>query len=389
MNPPHSPRKEAVPDTSVGPHRHDGYAAEYSVPSGTGRVRPARTPRGLNPATRVDMQTEPDPGRPAGPENPGPGVTPNLAKELTGPLPCLVCRYNLRGLSVRAVCPECGTPVRATILATVDPYAGVLRPLAAPRITAAGLLVWPVAALAAAMLTWCLRLADAYAVFTTSSMGPTGGVVLAATGCILLSAVASLVLIRPHGGIPRWQIAGAAVGSLATVVLGLAYYELHGVYDRAHLKPYFVVDGSEPERSLLRLLISLLFLVALVGLRPNARLLAARSLLLRMGRVDRQTLLAMAAAIGVASVGDLVHLLLAWGSLREGVLDDLGDFLIAVGSMLLTVGLVGMVVDCWRTVPVLLRPPLALHQIVGDTPGRPAGDGAGGVGGTTGDGGRA
>src|SRR5215831_18001819 len=84
----------------------------------------------------------------------------DLARELGGDLPCAACRYNLRGLSVRSVCPECGTPVRATILFTVDPYASVLRPITWPRATAAGLILWSMGALGAAVLTWVLRGAD-------------------------------------------------------------------------------------------------------------------------------------------------------------------------------------------------------------------------------------
>ena len=64
-----------------------------------------------------------------------------LASELTGDLPCVRCGYNLRGLSIREHCPECDAPVRATILALVDPRASELKPLRRPRLTGWGLVL--------------------------------------------------------------------------------------------------------------------------------------------------------------------------------------------------------------------------------------------------------
>lgn len=318
------------------------------------------------------MRDQPEPGPSEGPAKTGHGVAPLLARQLTGALPCLVCRYDLRGLSVRAVCPECGTPVRATILAKVDPYAGVLRPLDRPRLTAAGFVLWAAAALVATGLTWSLRIADAYAAFSGIPGARLEGVVLAATICIVLSGLGSLVLIRPHSGIARWQSWAAAAGAVATFAMAGLYWRLHGGFDMAHLPPYFTGDRAPPERTLLRLLVGSVLLVILVGLRPNARLLAARSLLLRMGRVDRQTMLAMVAALGIAAAGDALHLLASLEPGGEGLVRILaigGEALIAVGSMLLTVGVLGMAVDNWRVAPVLLRPPLAMGEVVGPEPG--------------------
>src|SRR5262245_48877512 len=77
-----------------------------------------------------------------------------IARELTGDLPCVRCRYNLRGLSVRAPCPECGTPVRATLLAVVDPFAGELQPVSRPRLIVAGLIAWSLGGFGSALCVW-------------------------------------------------------------------------------------------------------------------------------------------------------------------------------------------------------------------------------------------
>ena len=34
-----------------------------------------------------------------------------LGLSLLGSLPCITCRYDLKGISIRGVCPECGTPI--------------------------------------------------------------------------------------------------------------------------------------------------------------------------------------------------------------------------------------------------------------------------------------
>jgi len=287
-------------------------------------------------------------------------------------MPCLVCRYDLRGMSVRTVCPECGTPVRATILATVDPYAGVLRPLSLPRLTAAGLTLWTWAALAAALLTWAIRAADAYTVFAGGPALRLSGVAVAAAVCVAVSGVGALTLIRPHAGIPRRQVLAAAGGALCMFLLAGLHWRLHAGFDMSHLAPYIAGDRSSVARTEIRLLMDATMLAVILGLRPNARLLAARSLLLRMGRVDRQTMLAMVGALGVAALGDLMQLVAAWVVSGDGVVRIVGisgDALIAVGSMLLTVGLISMAVDCWRIAPVLLRPPLAMGQVVGEEGG--------------------
>src|SRR5690606_19927036 len=62
-----------------------------------------------------------------------------ISLSLSGAMPCISCGYNLQGLSVVGVCPECGAAVRATILATIDPQAEELTPLLTPRLTSLGL----------------------------------------------------------------------------------------------------------------------------------------------------------------------------------------------------------------------------------------------------------
>lgn len=305
-----------------------------------------------------DRVSNPSPTDPSAP-------SAELIRSLTGDLPCVQCGYNLRGVSVLSPCPECGTSVRATVLARVDPYASVLRPIRRPILLASGLLAWSGCALAAALSVWSLRAIDAASFMLDRPIVAARPIAVLVPIFAALSGLGAVVLVRPHAGIPRWQSALALLGVAAYAPLVWTLWRLHAHIDLANPMPFFKPLGMPYERSLARLVVAGLLLAIVVGLRANARLLASRSLLMRSGRVDRQTMLAMAAAVLLASAGDGLHLLAdAW----EGAAfwaRTLGLFLIAVGSMLLTIGLVGMVVDTWRVREAILRPPLSRREAIG------------------------
>jgi hypothetical protein len=289
-----------------------------------------------------------------------------VARQLTGDLPCVVCKYNLRSLSIRHVCPECGTPVRVTLLAVVDPFATVLQPVYFPRVVAVGLVLWSAAALGAALMTWIQRFRDVYNSLSSTELPPGPWAVLG-TGMIIASAVGALALIRPHARIPIWQSIAAAAGIACMLGLAVAYEWLNLHFDPRHSRPFIEAPVGLGFRVWFRLFMAALMVGAIVGLRTNARLLAARSLVLRMGRTDRQTMLAMVGALFVAAIGDAVRLVAM--ELREPLapaLSTTGTILIALGSLLFTLGLVGVLKDSIKIALVVLRPPAALGDLVGE-----------------------
>lgn len=298
-----------------------------------------------------------------------PQAADSLAKRLAGDLPCARCRYNLRSLSITEQCPECGLPVLTTILGVVDPRAGELQPLRMPLLIASGLILWTTSALLAASLTWWLTLANLAAPFhiaiPVAPWAPIASVV-----AIAVSGAASLVLIRPHQAI-------ALSRSLLTLLASLLYVPLALVHARIHLgvdasTPPILVGADTPSlhRVLLRIVAGVLIIAIAILLRPNARLLAARSLTVRIGRVDRQSMNALAAAVAIALVGDLVHLPLVWLGPSIIVL-LLGSAIIGVGSLLLTMGLVGLVLDSIRVAPILISPGPGVEQVLGRSPPHP------------------
>ncbi len=292
-----------------------------------------------------------------------------LASELTGDLPCAGCRYNLRGLSVRGACPECGIPVRATLLAKVDPHATEIQPLRFARLTAVGLIAWSFSALAAALACWLLRGADVAHVFGFARPAPgwTGEhLPRAVPVLVLFSGLGACALVRPHAQIPRRNVAAALMACGAYLALAVIAWRVLVEIDAWNAAAFFGGGARSIERPLLRAGADVLIAAIALGLRPNARLLVARSLILRSGNVDRQTLAALAGSAAVAMLGDLLHV---GASLLDPSKAELirlmGTMLIGLGSTLLTIGLIGVAWDCVRLWPAIVARPLALEDVVG------------------------
>lgn len=286
-----------------------------------------------------------------------------IAAELRGDLRCARCRYNLRGLSITTVCPECGVPVRATLLHTVDPMAAELRPVRAPVLTAYGLILWACAALLAGLMVWTLRAAD---LLGHPAWAPSVEWVRPWIPALAgASGLGALVLIRPQAGLPRRMTLMAAAGCALYIPLCLLLYRIHAVMDVQTPAPYSIGAVPRLDRTLMRVLELCVLGSILVLLRPAARHLQARSYLMRTGRVDRQTMAAMLAVLGVIALGDT--LVLAAGGGRGPVQDllrQIGQLVILLGSLLFSLGILGMLIDTVRMRGVILEPPLTLEQLI-------------------------
>jgi hypothetical protein len=294
------------------------------------------------------------------------------AVDLRGDLLCARCRYNLRGLSITGVCPECATPVRATILSQVDPSAHELRPISRRGLIAWGVVAWSASALLAALAVWWLRAGD----LAPRSLGSAPVFVRFLVVVLVgLSGVGSLALVRPHEGIPAGTRRLAATGCALYVPLCWLLWRLHVVIDGANAAPYGPDVVAPAHRTVLHIAILAGLTGILLCLRPAARLLASRSFLMRTGRTDRQTMAAMLAVLGVIALGDV--LVLVAGTGRSGASDltrQIGQLVILVGSVLFTLGLVGVLVDCWRLRAIILEPPLSLRDLIAGRPSSPRHD---------------
>lgn len=283
---------------------------------------------------------------------------PLVAATLTERLTCVACGYDLRGLSVLDRCPECGLRIATSILAVVDPRAQEFEPIRRPRLTAIGLLVWSISGLLAAACVWTLRAAELPALGNDPHLISTWtarAISLVGTGFVLLSGVGAIALVRPTKHLPDRGVRLAMLGVALYAPLAAAFWYLHGSLDAAAASPYFerLPDAS---RVFARGVELVLISGVVLCLRINARTLAARSAILRTGRVDRQTLYAVALAAGLGIVGDLVRLAAnSSGGVLADVLSIAGVSIVVIASALLTLGMAGAALDCTRIARALWR----------------------------------
>lgn len=283
---------------------------------------------------------------------------------LSGDLPCLRCRYNLSGLSVRSVCPECGLPVRVTILAMVDPQAGELQPIGWRRTIAAGLLVWAVGAVLAALCVWALRGAELAMVLgwpVPRQLVPSWLPAFWAA----VSGVGALALVRPHGRISPGHVLCAVLGVLVYIPLVYVLWRIHGVIDAVFPDPYLRGAEDPSLRAMWRLIAALCVAVIALALRPNWLLLVSRSRLMRTGRVERQALPALLLALALTALGDALRFASPFTPVPiDELLRQSGMLCVAAGSLTLTFAILGMLRDVIRLQRPILSTPLTLGALV-------------------------
>lgn len=299
-------------------------------------------------------------------------VDGHLGKALQGSLPCVVCRYDLRGVTIRGVCPECGTAVRATILARVDPHAAELQPISPgrARIVSTGLVLWVAAMTLAVIVCWISAIGQGIDIWAEpgamagAALQRRAGLVVAVL--VWLAGLGAILICRPHRGVPWWMTASVMLGALLHLPLGLLADRLGDVAARATgglwVETYW---EPWPDRTYARWAALLLALGIIALIRPMARLLVARSVTIRTGRVDRQTMVAMAAAIAIIFLGDGLGLASVGSGSGLGILGLLGATLVLLGAVLLTVGLFSGLIDVIRIARAIMRPGPTLAQLVG------------------------
>ena len=242
--------------------------------------------------------------------------------------------------------------------------AAELRPVRMPLITAHGLILWTAAAFAASIAVWCQRVADLLG--SPSWSTGIGGLRYWIVAFAAMSGVGSLVLVRPQAKLPRRMTLMSIGGCILYLPLCLALYRIHCVMDVHAPTPYGIAVQVRLDRTVLHLTEVLVLGAILLLLRPAARHLQARSFLMRTGRVDRQTMAAMLAVLGLIALGDLLMLGAGGGGGPvQDILRQVGQLVILLGSLLLSLGLLGMLVDTVRMRGVILEPPLSLEQLVG------------------------
>lgn len=293
-----------------------------------------------------------------------------IARQLTGDLWCIGCGYNLRGLSIREMCPECGVPVRATILGVIDPKAHELTPLKRPKLVGVGLVAWAVGLWLATAAVGVMRGAEILREMAQVRWWTGWAPVLGMAG-LVISGLGAMTLIRPHRRVGRLEAVRAALGVAAYFPLVSIYYSIYARLDLTSPTPFLEPGPLEVERSALRLGLFVFVILLIWGLRDQVRGLALRSVVVRTGRVDRQSMMAVLASFGVAAAGDVLHVLSGViGGSAAGLVATVGTVLLAVGSVLVLVGVSNIVLDAVRLWPIIVRSGVGLTDVLEDNAAR-------------------
>lgn len=288
-----------------------------------------------------------------------------LDRALGGDLKCIVCGYNLKGISIRGRCPECGVQIRATILAIVDPLASELRPIPRPRAVASGLVVWAVCALLATLLSWAPLLVDAAAV-TGVWRAPRPQLGMFIGGLVCLGGIAAVGFARPHAGVPGWITLSCVVGTVLSIPLALLLVRIDDLAQQGSTT-FRYLHGWRPVGDESALAAGAAFLLATVLLlfRPVIRVLVARSVVMRTGRVDRQTMYALAASAAIIAIGHGLGYASTQGpGFVFTMLRSLALAIIMLGALLLTIGFAGGLADAVRIAGAVLLPSPGLRTVI-------------------------
>jgi hypothetical protein len=245
----------------------------------------------------------------------------------------------------------------------VDPQAREFRPIRFKLLLSIGLILWSSAALLAVLTMWAPRVAELFAVVTgrTSTSLPPAQMTIV---LIALSGIGALTLINPHDRLPMRTSIITAIGVALYGPLIWIVWQIASRLDSVLPPPYIGDWSPVPERIAWRLALSAVFVLIVLCLRPHARVLVARSLAMRTGRVDRQTLLALALATLVVAAGDVLLLISTIAGSMSEFLRYIGTLVIVMGSALITIGIAGAFIDCLRIARAIRAPGPSLQDVL-------------------------
>ncbi len=297
------------------------------------------------------------------------GAAGGAEVDLQGSLPCARCRYDLKGLSITSVCPECATPVRATILMKVDPHADELQPLFFPKLTAWGLFLWSVFALAGVLVAWVM-----FAGQVLPRWNVPDWVAWLVPGFTALSGLCALVMVKPHkiDSLAASHVVGKLSGAASAMAgIGVALYGplvyclyVEFVFAWNGFMPQFGVSSIQPP---FRIVALILIALMLFLLRPNARSLAARSFLMRTGQQDRQQMASLIVVALLLGIAEAIALATSTGQgANAELIEAIVTILRLVFAALFTLGLISVVIDTWRLRKILAEPPLSLRALISE-----------------------
>lgn len=326
-------------------------------------VLPNDSPGNLPPVPPLARDADSAP--PASLGHAGPALVRRIALDLA----CVNCGYDLKGLDVDHACPECGVPVRDTVLYLVAPARSRFEPLRNARSLTLGYSGCAFFVLLAAICLWMPELSSLLAVLVPASSAPAllllKQAVILSPCCALIAWLLAALLRRPTLGPshPRYEpgLRLARHGLLAwSLLCGAAII----------LSPRINSEGptlwshnpSDVARIAFRLAMNLAAVLAIRASMPVVAFISLRSVTHRAGKTNRQGFRALLFSLYVVLAGDVLQGLTAIASVlfaaaaRFDTLDLLGTTLVVVGFFMLTLALFNEFIDSVRIRRAILRP---------------------------------
>lgn len=304
--------------------RHGGLPARGEV----GARDDARLGRG-DPLTESDSDHEHEAGEA--------GEASRLAIDLSGSMPCVSCQYDLRGLSITATCPECGTPVRATLVRVIDPEGQTTAPLRSPQLASWAIVWWAGTSALAALGMLVLHLLHDV---VGGSPRVRDAIAMATLSVAYASSVGPLSLIFLFKGRERTPRQGLALLAWVLTMM-LCMMLMDPVLTRTN---WGYTRGPWVER---RAILGILVVAILLSMRPTVRLLAARGWVQQQAHKDRQTTISLALVVGIGTLA-------IFGVAASPIGSDpilarfLSQMIVILTLMLLTLGLGRLAVELLR-----------------------------------------
>ena len=272
-------------------------------------------------------------------------------------LSCARCGYDLKSLSAGGNCPECGEPIRLTIIDTVDPAARRLPSIERPHVTGNALVCVSV----------FLFLAVAFAVLVLLSRAPQSLLITnviqtfndpiwiwissAFSGLAFVSLIPIMWMCR-CGLIQGCRLGGALTGSgllSFSILMGASRWVLLGGKDNAVVLLLF--DSILPAVALG---------VVFIGLRRLVPRLGQRSREFRLAQGSRQRMNDLLAALVFVIIG---RTLISISSLDSN-LATLGMIIMVLSISLIIVGLLYLIRNTLWIRSALCSPPPSLGQLL-------------------------
>ncbi len=273
-------------------------------------------------------------------------------------LPCMRCCYELKNLSASGDCPECGEPIRLTIIETVDPASRRLPVIEQPKAIGNALLGIVLAFFLSAILALLALFAQAPSNFPVAPFAhvlPMSGLIWGAIGLGLLS----VWCLNPMFGMcQRGELVGCLTGIKFTMS-GLLFWSFSLL-----LAILFALNGKSTYSEFSILFDT--FLPALsagcvfVGFKKLIPRLGQRSRAFRQARGSRQRMNDLIAGLVFVLIG---RTMIAVGG-PDSNMEVLGLTLFLMSNGLIVLGLLYLLRNTLWIRSALIEPPPALTSLL-------------------------